>query len=144
MQNKKSCVIYYRQSAVQQNNNSSIKDQRETLEAIAKKRKLEIKKVFESLGTNTKIKELVEWIDENQVDYLLVTGIDRLCRRQADFDQILGLIQRKKFKGIITPNKKFDAKRDISSIIILGLFCSFERKNISKRIKAGLQAKKNK
>ncbi len=146
MQDKKekTCIIYCRKSAVQQNNNSSIESQEEILKAIANKRRLEVKKVFESLGTTTKIKELVEWINENRTDYLLTMGIDRLYRRQTDFNQILELIQRKRLKGIITPNKDFDAQRDISSILILGLFCNFEREIISKRIRAGIQAKRNK
>ncbi len=144
MKNKKTCVIYCRQSAVQQNNNSSIKNQEKTLKAIADKRNLEIKKIFESFGTNPNIKELVEWIKQNKVDYLLTTKIDRLCRRQADFNQLIELIQRKNLEGIITPDKDFDIQKDICSILILGLFCSLEREIVSKRIKAGIQNKRNK
>lgn len=143
MQNKKSCVIYCRQSAVQQNNNSSIKNQKEILEAIANKKKLEIKKVFEILGKDARIKELVEWIDQNKTDYLVVMGIDRLSRRQSDLCQIIDIIKEKKLEGIITPGKKFDQK-DEYSILALGMFCDFAREIMSQRIKRGLQAKKNK
>ncbi|MDD4136197.1 MAG: recombinase family protein [Candidatus Shapirobacteria bacterium] len=144
MQNKKPCVIYCRQSSVKQNNNSIINTQEEILKAIADKRELEIKKIFKDIGETTEIKKLIEWINQNKVDYLLVTGIDRLCRHQADFNQLLGLILRKNLKGIITPNKEFDIQKDISSILILGIFCSFEKEIISERIKAGLQNKRNK
>jgi DNA invertase Pin-like site-specific DNA recombinase len=143
MKNKKTCVVYCRQSAVQQNNNSSIKNQKETLEAIANKRKLEIKKVFESLGKDTKIKELIEWIDQNKVDYLVAMGIDRLSRHQSDLGQIIDLMKGKKLKGIITPGKEFDQK-DRYSILALGMFCDIERETFSQRIKRGFQTKKNK
>jgi len=143
MKDKKTCVIYCRQATVQQNNNS-VETQENTLKAIADKRELEIKKVFKDLGKTTEIKNLIKWINQNKVDYLLVTGIDRLCRHQADFNQLLGLILRKNLKGIITPNKEFDTQKDISSILILGIFCGFEKEIISKRIKAGIQAKRNK
>ena len=143
MKDKKTCVIYCRQATVQQNNNS-VETQENTLKAIADKRELEIKKVFKDLGKTTEIKNLIKWINQNKVDYLLVTNIDRLCRCQEDFNQLVGLILRKNLKGIITPNKEFDTQKDISSILILGIFCGFEKEIISKRIKAGIQAKRNK
>jgi len=143
MKNRKTCVIYCRQATVQQNNHS-VEVQENTLRAIADKRGLEIKKIFKDIGKTTEIKKLIEWINQNKVDYLLVTGIDRLYRHQADFNQLLGLILRKNLKGIITPNKEFDIQKDINSILILGMFCGFEKEIISKRIKAGIQAKRNK
>lgn len=143
MKEKNTCVLYCRQSAVQQNNNNSIKNQKETLEAIAKKRKLEIKKVFESLGKTTKIKELIEWVNQNKVDYIVTMGIDRLCRRQTELGQIIDLMKDKKLKGIITPGKEFDQK-DGYSILAIGMFCQIEKDFISKRIKRGIRNKGNK
>ncbi|MEL7666125.1 MAG: recombinase family protein [Candidatus Shapirobacteria bacterium] len=143
MKNKKTCVIYCRQSAVQQSNSSSIKNQEETLVTIADKRKLEIKKIFESLGKDTKIKELIEWISQNKVDYIITMGIDRLSRHQSDLGQIIDLMKEKKLKGIITLGQEFDQK-DQYSILILGMSCDFTRETMSQRIKRGLQAKKNK
>jgi DNA invertase Pin-like site-specific DNA recombinase len=143
MQNKNNCVIYCRQSAVQQNNNNSIKAQEETLKIIANKRKLKVEKVFISLGTATKIKELVEWIKQNKVDYLVTMGIDRISRCQSDLDQIIDLMKEKKLKGVITPGKEFNQK-DEYSILALGIFHNFAREDMSRRVKRGLQAKKNK
>ena len=143
MKNKESCVIYFRKATVQQNNNS-LESQENILKAIADKREFEIKKVFKDLGKTTEIKKLIEWINENKVDYLLVTGIDRICRHQADFNQLLRLILRKNLKGIITPNKEFDIQKDIYSLLILGMFSSLEKEFISKRIKRGIQSKRNK
>lgn len=143
MKEKNTCVIYCRQSAVQQNNNSSIKKQEETLVVIANKRKFEIKKIFESLGKDTKIKELIEWISQNKVDYIITMGIDRLSRHQSDLGQIIDLMKEKKLKGIITPGKEFDQK-DEYSILALGMFCLIERDFVSKRIKRGIRNKGNK
>ncbi len=142
MKNKKTCVIYCRQSAVQQNSNS-VNNQEEILKTVANKRSLEIKRVFESLGTTTKIKELVEWIKQNKVGYLITMGIDRICRCQSDLGQIIDLMKEKKLKGIITPGKEFNQK-DECSILALGIFHDFARENMSQRIKRGLQIKRNK
>lgn len=121
MQDKKSCVIYCRQSVAQQNNNSPIKNQKETLKTIANERNLEVKMVFESLGTNIKIKELVEWINKNKVDYLLVTGIDRLCRDDYSLSLILNLLVGRKIERIITPEKDID-QTDLIPLVFAYLF----------------------
>jgi len=142
MQDKKSCVIYCRQATTQQNNNS-INHQEITLKKIAKERGFKIKKIIKDIGTTTQIKKLIEWIRGKKVDYLLITGIDRICRNKSDFSQIFDLMERNKIKKIVTLDKDFDSKKDKASFLIFGAFCYLEKETLSRRIRIGHQIKQS-
>lgn len=107
MKDKKTCVIYCRQACISENN-ESIRTQEITLKAIANKRKFDIKGIFKDLGKTTEIKNLIEWINENKVDYLLVTRIDRICRNSYNLSLILNLLVEKKIEKIVTSEKDMD------------------------------------
>ena len=139
MQNKKekTCIIYCRQSAVQQNNDRSIKNQEITLRKIAEERGFKIEKIIKDIGASTRIKQLIKNLEKEHINYLLVTDLDRITRDKIDAHQIFDLMERNKLKKVITPYKDFDSKNDGIAFLLACIFCYSARQDMIRRMKLG-------
>lgn len=136
MKNKKTCVIYCRQVSNGQNNNS-INHQEITLKKIAEERGFKIEKIIKDIGTSTNIKQLIEDFEKQNINYLLVTDLDRITRDKIDAHQIFDLMERNKLERVITPNKDFDSKNDGIAFLLACIFCYSARQDMIRRMKLG-------
>ena len=124
----------------------SIEDQSKDLEKVIKKYSLKVvEKVSEEKSAKTlgreKFANIVSKIEKGDVEVLLVWHINRLSRNPVDSGTIQYLLQEKKLKAIITPEKVYWPD-DNALMMALELASSNQfSRDLSKTVTRGLNSK---
>lgn len=117
MKNKKTCIIYCRQSSVKQDK-SSVSNQEKILKEYAQKHNYEILEIItDAEKSSTGLKKLLKRLETEPINYLLVSDIDRLCRHTNEFCSTLILLIDQKIEKLISPTEEIDEAGFIPSLV---------------------------
>ena len=143
--NKDKAVAYTRVSSEKQVDNYSLAFQEKTLRNYADNNNLKLLKVFKEegrSGTNTlrpAYKEMLDFIDKNDVNVILVHKLDRLHRDETNMFDDLKEFKRRNIKVVAVADgvDTSDDNASLATAILAAIGANFSR-NLSKETRKGL------
>lgn len=137
------CTIYIRVSTDEQaDKGNSLSEQKERLSAYCTAMGWANPKFIIDDGYSAKnlnrpgIKQLIDRIEHNEVDIVLTSKLDRLCRNLLDLLQLVELFSVHNC-SFVSSSESFDTSTAVGrmTLQLLGTFAEFERERISERVK---------
>jgi len=149
MRKNRKAVAYIRVSTRSQEDNTSLKEQRDCIEAYAKSQHIEIVAIFQEVkgGTNLnrkQYKDMMNYIKENDIDLVISYKIDRIHRKQINFLHMIEQLNESDchFASVC---ELIDTSSQLGKMImsLLSMFAEYEADAIKERMRAGKQAKQS-
>lgn len=140
-------VIYIRVSSEKQVDNYSLDFQEKTLRKYAQNENMQVLRVFREEGhsaTNTNrptYKEMIKYLEENDIDVILVHKLDRLHRDETNLFNDIKRFSGSNIKVIATADgiDTSDDDAKLATAILAAIGANFSR-NLSKETRKGLKA----
>lgn len=130
---------------------NSLQEQQERLYAYCKVMGWDKPKLYIDDGYSAKnlqrpsIQQLLSDVQQNKIDVVLTSKLDRLCRNLLDLLQTINLLDDHNC-SYVSATESFDTSTAVGKMVLqlLGAFAEFERERISERVKDNmLSIKKN-
>lgn len=141
-------IIYCRKSSEDEDRQTqSLETQITILDEYAKKcnlmivDRLEESRSAKKSGNRPLFNSMIKRINSGEVEGILVAHIDRLSRNGTESAIITSLLEEGKLKEIRTPSNIFNSAQDILFMDINFAFSSYYSRNLSVRVKEGIQTK---
>lgn len=150
LEEKQNAVVYSRVGTKEQATKGySLKVQQKECEKFIHSKGLKIIKYFSDIGSANGIRrqglqDLLTFCknNQNQVKYVVIARLDRLCRSLVDYVKFADLLDSLGIKILINGEKnEFDAAGNLQRNFLLKIM-NFENELISERIKTGIQRRK--
>lgn len=150
----KKLVGYVRVSSKSQEDNTSLQDQIERVEAYCKAYNYELVKVFKEVATGTKadietrpiFNEAIEYLKEDNADGIIALKLDRIARNTRDVLTLVEDVLEPLDKMLVLLDMQIDTSRPTGKMVltIMSAVAQLERDTINERTQGGRKAKASK
>jgi site-specific DNA recombinase len=140
---EKKGIGYIRVSTLKQIKGHSLDYQRDEIEKYCKRKEIELKKLFIDKGLSgykyrPKFKEMNEYIEKNDVDFVITYSITRYGRSTQDLLYHINYLEDKDVK-FVSIKEQVDVSTKTGRLLLgmLALIADFEAETIRERMEAG-------